>query len=232
MYDTLNSILRINTDEFNNLELNDVVLRFQDSNDSKFRNKCFAHIFKNVFPMLWNLHQNPKYEAITYDEKTEECLCCVLAAMKLWKKDKGQKISSYIYTIISTQFLTLVSRYKNGNKYKVFDNLISNPEISDYALKCIPYNSSNKLYNFLKDLKHSRILNHDEIEYCEWLLKGYRTNKQIAEQMKLQEYPKYIKKNKEYVTLPIASEKDAIKYCSFLRQSIKKKLRENNYNLF
>ena len=234
MFDTYKMISRVSVRDFENMELNDVTLQFQNSKDKNFRNKCFVYVFKNVYPMLLKIHHKPRYAILSNEEKTEECICRTLFAMEHWKPDGGQKISSYIYLAVESSLKTLVTK-ANNSKNKIFRNLLHmTPKVSEYILGSIPYNSSEKLFHYIDDLNKSSILTKDEILYCQNILKGHRTVNEIAWEMipKVDQSSKFRGKNKKLVSKPIKTEQDIIKYVGNLRTSIKKKLKENNNSPF
>jgi hypothetical protein len=235
MFDTYKIINAVSTKDLNSVDLNDLAIQFQNSKDEHFRNKCFAHVFKQVYPMLLKLHHDSKYSRLTNDEKTESCVFCTLHAMNRWKPKRGQKLTSYIYMIVNNDFKTLVSKSYN-NKNKVFQSLCHN--LSDttksYILNSVTYNSSEKVFNYIKDLKSSPILTKDEISYCQNILKGYKTTKEMAKVMfsDIKQITTTRGKNHKLVTKPVNDESDLAKYVGQLKTSIKRKLKENHNSPF
>lgn len=231
MYDTYRSITSIPVKELEHLSLNEVAVLFQQSTDREFRNKCFAYVFKNVYPMLLGIHHNEKYAKLTHDDKTEECLCCTLYAMEHWTPKRGQKLSSYINMVVNSCFTTMLGKHVNCNKHKVFDNLI---EADDKTLGLIlssikDTNDKKPMVDLICKLDNSTLLTRDEKDYCKNLMNGYVTNKEMASQMKhITSIPRYNKKKKQFVSVPVKSEIALMNYCGQLKKSIQEKLTKSN----
>lgn len=230
VYKAMNSISTIELEKYS---IDEVAGLFQQSTNEIFRNKCFAYIFKNVYPMVLKIYNKPRFGYMHYDDKTEECLLAILYAIEHWDSTRGYKLSTYIYSKINCSLISLETVY-NSNKNKVFRNITHLEQDSktyDYLLNNIRYNSSEKLENYIKDLDSSSILNKDEIEFCKGILQGYTTNRQIAKKLDKKEITTFNNHTKKYITKS-ADEKLSLNYCQKLRTSIKNKIKKNNYSPF
>lgn len=233
MFNVYKIINNISTKELEGYSLDDVARLFKNSTDEKFKNKCFAYVFKNVYPMLLKIYNKPRFGYIQYDDKTEECLVAVLYALEHWDEKRGYKLSTYIYSKVNCSLISLETLY-NSNKNKVFQNITyleQDKTIYDHILNSIKYNSSEKLFNYIKDLDESSILNKDEIEYCKGILKGYTTNKQLSDYLNKKDITIYNKRTKKFITKQ-ATEGNSLRYCQKLRSSIQTKLKKNNFSPF
>lgn len=234
MYDSLQIMKGIPVDDLMGLPLEEVVLKFQTTEDRKLQNRCFAYVFCNLFPMILKLHH--KHPTLTLTERTEECICCTLHAMKKFGTKQlanKTKFSTFLYLVLSNSLKGMVIRSENNCKKKVWSNLIScDTKTLNYILDVsAPDKLSTADYNkFLMELDNSSILSKDEIEYCKQVLLGYKTNKEIAENMHITSVCNYNKKQKKFITKPV-DERGANIRVAEIKRSIKRKAKENNYSV-
>lgn len=227
MFETLKSMKSITTTELEGLTLEEVVLKFQNTQDISLQNKCYAYVFCNIFPMLLKIHH--KFNTLSTTERTEECLSCTLHSMRKYNTDKKVKFTTFIYGNLTRSFITLSERLLNNNKHKIWSNLTTMDSSSlNYILRSVRDKDRNQEYrSYLLDLENSSILSQEEIDFCKTVIFGFRNNKEIAKQMKLTETSKYDKKLGRLVSVPL-DEESATKYVATIKRNVKRKILQNN----
>ena len=67
MYNSLEIMRGVPVNDLRGLSLEEVVFKFQNTQDKKLQNRCFAYVFCELFPMLLKLHH--KFTTLTLTER-------------------------------------------------------------------------------------------------------------------------------------------------------------------
>lgn len=232
MFNSLKLIESVCTSDLDGLTLEEVVFKFQNTNDRKLQNRCFSKVFCDLFPMILKIHH--KFTNLTLTERTEECIYCTYHAMRKYKfnSSKKMKFSSFLYLVVQNSLKGLVMRQNNNDNRKVWSNL------ADCDTKTL-----NRIYDSLKyrksdvpdldfnmDIGNSSILNSQELDLCRSLMLGYKSNKDMVNLIDIRPKKVFDKQSKEYITKPLTDAKK-VAYIAKLKRELKKKIKENNYTL-
>lgn len=225
MYEVYKRLSKISTEEFEDYTIDEVTWMFQETDNKRFKNKCYVYVFKKLFPMLLKIHHKPRFAGLLNTDKTAECMYRVFLAMQKWKESKKVKLITYIYTSVTNALITMDTLSKNG-AHNVFNKLVALQDKElNHILYSIPEKSNHEdTIDYYDMLNNNTILNHDEKLYCKKLIEGYRTVNEVSKQLNKTSIPVHDLRTKSYTTIPITSANDLNKYCYKLRNSVKKKL--------
>lgn len=205
MFETYKLMQKVNTTLLKEKTLEEVVFLFQTTADGRVKNKCFAYIFCELFPMLLKIHK--KYNNFSHEQKTEEIIGCLERSANKYKPQTKAKFSTFVYGN-TIRHLINVYAASNRNKNKVWLN-IQHTTDNINPLSKVKYVDNNLRYNmFVNDLK--TIMEPEELSLCKLLMAGYKNKKDLY--------------NASYKML---SESQAYSKINKLKQNIKKKIQQN-----
>lgn len=205
MFETYKLMQKVNTTLLKEKTLEEVVFLFQTTADGRVKNKCFAYIFCELFPMLLKIHK--KYVNFNHEEKTEVVITCLERSIQRYKINTKTKFSTFLYGNIVNGFISYYERL-NRNKNKVWLNIQRTTDNTN-PLSKVKYVDNNLRYNmFVNDLK--TIMEPEELSLCKLLMAGYKNKKDLY--------------NASYKML---SESQAYSKINKLKQNIKKKIQQN-----
>lgn len=236
MFKTYDLMCSLRNEQLIALPINDLVSLYQETDKARLKSKYYANVFCRFFPMILKITQ--KYGALTNEQKVEETLRCLLLSMNNFSGRKA-KFITYFYGNLHTKLTGLVKRLQCDNK-KVWTELYQGTqEEVNRLLNLIPDKSNN--YDISEVIDNSSILNKDEKLLCKLYSEGFYSNKDILKRMSLlgnlyssdSELIKNIcrsrrlLKNDFHVTKPLQE----TKILNGIKESLKKKLIDNNYQL-
>lgn len=232
------------TTQLDNLTINEVIQKFQDTNDKKVKNMCFARVFCELFPLILKVHH--KFVDLPTEIKTEECIHKTLNAMKRFNvENKKAKFSSYLHLSLENSLKGLTKSQYNLNR-KVWKCLIDcDDKTRKHIQDSIRSYSDIPSKEFMLDLERNTVLNKLETDYCKALLLGQPIKKipdliDIASSVNFKNpYKKRTQKkstrksnNNVATTTPsIISPNTELYYLGKLKRSIKRKISENNFSI-
>lgn len=176
MYNSVKIFSKINVSVLKGKSYEEVVEIFQTTKDKRLKDKCFAYIFCDLFPMLLTIFQ--KYTFIEPAEKVEHCISTLLHSMTKFsptgKNNKKIKFTSYAYGNIRNALLTATSLYTHNNKKKIWSNLISgNEENVTYTMNKVGENDKYMdNFDLVESIKNANLTDLEK-QLCIAYLKGY-----------------------------------------------------------
>lgn len=232
MFNSLKLIESVCTSDLDDLTLEEVVFKFQNTNDAKLQNRCFSRVFCELFPMILKIHH--KFTSLTLTERTEECIYCTYHAMKKYKfnSDKKMKFSSFLFLVVQNSLKGLVLRLNNNDNRKVWSNMVDcDSKILTHIYDSVKYKRDDiRDTEFNLDIDNSSILNKQEIDYCKGLMLGYKGNKDMLNLIDVKPRKVFDKESKKYITKPL-SDTTKIAQIAKMKREMKKKIKANNYSL-
>ena len=231
MFNSLKLIESVCTSDLDGLSLEEVVFKFQNTDDKKLQNRCFAKVFCELFPMILKIHH--KFKTLTFSERTEECIYCTYHAMKRYKFNGAKnkmKFSSFLYLVVQNSLKGLVLRLNNNSNRKVWSNMVEcDSKLLNHIYNSIKANNTTNAREFILDLENSNILNKQEVDYCKGILLGYKSNKDMTDLVELVPKRKYDRKTKQFITTPL-SDTNKLVQVSKIKKNLKEKVKNNNYS--
>ena len=215
MFDTYQMMTKYASKQYAKENMNNLAFRFRNTTDKIEKNKIYATLFVNLFPMMLKLQRT--HLDIPNEEKVEICMEKLLTALKSFDHTKV-KFSTYYHQCLSNQLLSQDTKQR-CTKRKVWRRVISDELKTDNAFKKIKSPISKDL-KLIEKLKDSDLLTTTEKEYCACILAGYSTQKELQEKLKLAERMKNIT-----VDNPIYNSVNS-RLVNEVKNSLKQKLKE------
>ena len=233
MFESFNRFSLVNTNELKGKTLEEVVRIFQETSSKKVRNKCFAYVFCDLFPMFLKLFN--KYTAPDPIEKVEECIYYVARSMSRYNlKDQDKiKFTSYVYGNISRAYITLTHNYSKNNKRKVWNNLVAWDEetLRWYLSSIKDEDQSYANFDLIFSVDNNELLDQAEKDLCKSLILGYNKSEDLISRLKITHKQVKNQETKQLMTVPLTLNQ-AKSRLSKLKKSLRIKVKNNSYSLF
>lgn len=203
-------------DQYDHLNVQQLVLLFKESNEKKEKDKIYSALFCKLFPAIYKIQR--KYPSLTCEQRIEYTDLCLLNSLRNYKTDSKAKFLSYFYGNLGRCFMGFAKTQVTNRKKAVWSNLLdADEETTQRALLNVPeYRSFTDRIDFYDTLDNSSIMNSVEKEYCKLLYSGYS---KVADLITIFNNFKY-SENKKRAEL------------KKLKDDLKEKIRRNNYKLF
>lgn len=182
MYSTYKSMCSCTTKYYLDKDLEDLCTLYRGTCDAGKRNKIYAAMFCNLFPMMLKIQS--KYYSLTNEQKVEHALWHLLRSIRYYKNNGKVKFATFFHTHFTNQMKTLLST-QNNLKNAAFTNIVKDNQL---AMKNYSNSVSDKAmehtdWYMTETINNSKYLSSEEKLLMNCMNQGFVKSRDIAYEM-------------------------------------------------
>lgn len=194
MYDTYKLMNGFKKPNLSCLDLNELVEGFLQNKDNSMASNYFASIYCNLFPMILKIQKT--FGNLTNEQKVEESLITLYRSILKYKTSNLAKFSTFFHNNFKRALITLTTQQNCQNR-KVWNNIFYVDKADMERIINRKRSSASSYLSYLDELHMNDSLNKEEKLFCDAILNGFKTSKDIMNYFNITDIDLYdIKRNK------------------------------------